>query len=355
MHRFAWIDRWKGCLISLVVLGHAVGGAEHFTSSPYGGSLDDIYLCIYRFHMPAFFVLMGILWHDENLNCNTMLKKIKRLLVPYFTFGLISLLVYAVAYNSFASTIPKTSDRYSGFVSNFEWSSLMDLLLGRGIPENSVLWFLPCMFVVWLIYGCFNAICKRFWWNFVLCGIACVIEGFMSCYSLGKSLPWGFNRFFEFIPFVIIGRYFFRKDELSNQRKGIFLLFVVMGWLAYAMIAPIRIRDWSTLPYGVYYVFSLLRTLLGVTLSLFTIQLLPNRYFAWLSLLGKMSLGIMLTHKWFVLALEMKVTCLRVMFGQELPLALIAVFIVTAISIMASFAMVKIIRIFVPWAIGEKA
>ena len=74
----------------------------------------------------------------------------------------------------------------------------------------------------------------------------------------------------------------------------------------------------------------------------------------WLSTLGKASLGIMLVHKWFVVGLEMKVGWLRAMFGQELSIALTAVFIVAAISLAISFVMVKLISISVPWAIGEK-
>ena len=354
MQRYLWIDRWKGFLIVLVVLGHAVGGAEHFTSIQYGGPLDDVYLFIYRFHMHAFFLIMGILWHDLDIKWDIVWKKIKRLLIPYFVFGMLSLLVYALVYHVFINSIPSTSIRYNGYNACFSWTSLFDLLLGRGVPENSVLWFLPCMFVVWFAYNCFGAVCRSRYWHIMLCGFSVVVNGVMSYYSVGSTLPWGGNRFFEFLPFVIIGRYFFSKNEVVENRKLLYVMLVCIGWWIYSLMAPVRIWSRTPLSYSVYHAFGLVRTILGVLLSMLTIQLLPSKHFTWLSTLGKVSLGIMLVHKWFVVGLEMKVGWLRAMFGQELPVALIAVFIVTVISVAMSYVIVRLISIGAPWAIGEK-
>ena len=56
MSRMIWADRLKGCLIILVVLGHAIQVA-------YGRACEDNHLwsMIYSFHMPAFVAVSGYL------------------------------------------------------------------------------------------------------------------------------------------------------------------------------------------------------------------------------------------------------------------------------------------------------
>ena len=90
--RYLWIDAWRGILIILVVLGHAVGGAEHFSSTPHAGALDYVYRLIYGFHMAAFFFLAGMLWRPSGIDFVAFVrKKFHRLMVPYFIWGCISI------------------------------------------------------------------------------------------------------------------------------------------------------------------------------------------------------------------------------------------------------------------------
>ena len=63
--RIEWIDSWKGLLIFLVVLGHAVGGASHLTAGNSRWLNECAYRVIYSFHMSAFFFIAGLLWHDS--------------------------------------------------------------------------------------------------------------------------------------------------------------------------------------------------------------------------------------------------------------------------------------------------
>ena len=150
-----WIDRYKGFLIVLVVLGHVVGGAVHLTQGLSQHILNSIYLVVYTFHMPAFFYIAGATWkqRDENL-MSFVQRKARRLLVPYMVFGILSSMIYCLTIGNVHSTLHgiQTTSYYSGKFSGGWMTCLLGLLHGGGYPNgegfrmNSVLWFLPCLF-----------------------------------------------------------------------------------------------------------------------------------------------------------------------------------------------------------------
>lgn len=83
--RISWIDTSKALLLYLVLLGHIETHA------------DFVYLTIFTFHMPAFFILSGYTHKEGQQASIFILKKIKSLIFPYFIFcflGLILRLIY---------------------------------------------------------------------------------------------------------------------------------------------------------------------------------------------------------------------------------------------------------------------
>lgn len=83
--RMTYIDVAKGILIICVVIGHVIN-FEYFVTAA-------IKTIIYTFHMPAFFIISGILVKPENLRKqsfgNFLKQRTKRLLIPYVLFELI--------------------------------------------------------------------------------------------------------------------------------------------------------------------------------------------------------------------------------------------------------------------------
>ena len=63
--RIKWIDQYRGFLAVLVVVGHMISWCTAFESTSIFGFL---YVVIYTFHMPAFFLLAGFL--DKTPNCH---------------------------------------------------------------------------------------------------------------------------------------------------------------------------------------------------------------------------------------------------------------------------------------------
>ncbi len=82
--RISYIDVFRGLLMLLVVLGHAIGSSDDYVNK-----------IILSFHMPAFFFLSGICFHSRSNNVlETLKKKSKSLVYPYFTFSILGVMLY---------------------------------------------------------------------------------------------------------------------------------------------------------------------------------------------------------------------------------------------------------------------
>ena len=83
--RIDYIDNVKGILILLVVLGHCIVGENHLKT------------VIYSFHMPAFFIISGILLNYSSAVRKNfggfLLSRIRQLLIPYILFEFLGYLV----------------------------------------------------------------------------------------------------------------------------------------------------------------------------------------------------------------------------------------------------------------------
>lgn len=85
MRRIDYIDYSKGLLIFLVILGHCIDGENY---------LKNI---IYSFHMPAFFIVSGILLnYSSTVGKNFgrfLLSRIRQLVIPYIIFEFLGYIV----------------------------------------------------------------------------------------------------------------------------------------------------------------------------------------------------------------------------------------------------------------------
>lgn len=76
-NRIQWIDKLKGFLILLVIIGH-FGYANY----PSMSILHDL---IYSFHMPLFIFLSGYV--VTTLPFNKLIKRLRSLIIPFFVVG----------------------------------------------------------------------------------------------------------------------------------------------------------------------------------------------------------------------------------------------------------------------------
>jgi acyltransferase len=222
--QYAWLDALKGFGIMCVVLGH--------TASPYG----KLAKFIFSFHMPLFFFIAGTTFNYEKYKHSFPLfiqKKAKRLLVPYFTCGVIFFLVWL----TFDCPKPFVNTPFSAIAGLFFKTSL-DYIYGigainkvtylAGITPIGPLWFLPCLFVTEVIFFYYNTmkspVAKAFFW------VAVPSAG----YLIGKLifLPFSIDISFIAVIFVWLGA-FSRRAGSSQPFK---LATVVVLFTTYVVL-----------------------------------------------------------------------------------------------------------------------
>lgn len=219
--RISYIDMAKGIGILLVVFGHL------------GFASESLLTWIMSFHMPLFFILSGMLLSHTNATRHSMSaflkKKAKTILVPYFTFSIISII-------------------FSGILDSTTFGSYLPTALTQTISFYgiSVLWFLPALFFGETIF-----LFIRKHTSLGISGIICLgiclitvlsantyhyhyVTDFNSYLSLlGAYLIAVFVRTGMAVAFLAIGYYtyyfFFTKEHSSGSYAILAILFLAFN------------------------------------------------------------------------------------------------------------------------------
>jgi len=349
MVRFDWIDCWKGLLIVLVVAGHVVGGASHLCIGASQKALVFLYKVIYLFHMPAFFWLAGLCWRAKNDEFVMFaVKKSRRLLVPYAVFGIFSVLAYVILMRG-ALFSAVTTNHYQGMGEGAWWQPFASLIHAGGWPNgegfrcNSVLWFLPAMFSVtcfyWIVDRCLKSRTSQLCLVVLLLGFEFINRRF----GLVPTLPFGLSYIPLYGSFLILGRWL-RIEKLSVPGWV-----VALGWLVFGALAWMEPDCYWGYMRAKWYAVFLLMSIMGIALSLWTAKALSGR---WLISFGTASLGIMLLHKFVILALQVKLPYVS-RWADNTMLFWAANLIILAVTVGMSWLATIVIRKVAPWSLGE--
>lgn len=120
--RFLFVDMFKGILIVLVVLGHAlqmVMGDACFH--------NHIWNIIYSFHMPAFMAISGWVAYRplQKKYVDFVKRRIMQLLIPYFAWSFLQYVLSGSYSNDGLSKMVLTPDCYFWFLWVLFWISIM--------------------------------------------------------------------------------------------------------------------------------------------------------------------------------------------------------------------------------------
>lgn len=146
--RFYEIDNLYAIGTLLVIFGHSHSSDwSRFDTTP----LKHIILFIYTFHMPLFFIIAGFLFSNSNgLEKNGYIKwladKAIKLLTPYVVVSMLS-------------AVPKYYFEHHSFN-----GMALSMVKGLFAPRLGVwghFWFLPVLFLVYVIFGACKAIVKE--------------------------------------------------------------------------------------------------------------------------------------------------------------------------------------------------
>ena len=276
--QIVWADNLKVFGILLILWGHC---------------FDDkmqIKHMIYSFHVPLFFFLSGYFFKprksffgDKPFDIKQIFEDFKKkfvgILLPFWTY-IIILLPFTFLFEK----------------DNSEMSIINDMTQKTGnMSWNLALWFLPCLFFVWLF--CYLLLSERR--NFLLLVVmqAAVAIAYLT-YPVPKNFQdFGILRMFSVVPFFILG-FWFKKNDLVNKIKQrvplyyFLMLTLPMVWYIFGVILNPKVSIYKY-KYGNY-----LYLLVGATAAIIALVLVFSK-FEKVNIITKMSsytLFIMATH-----------------------------------------------------------
>ena len=226
---FNEINIMRGMAVLCVVIGHSFNPTETPTI------LGFIKSFVYCFHMPAFFFISGFLEGEKRRSISekkqAIVKKAKRLMVPYFFLTVVTA-VLKLLFGAFA----RNPLNYSTLA--------VDVLIGRNNP-NGGLWFLYALFVISIFGILFDTINRT-----TLTGTMFVLYMLNSVVFKQSGYVVGFFLSYAWIYFMggAVRKHLYEKmknSELLMSVKGIVIIAVVsVGYMMLAFVRIYKSQSW---------------------------------------------------------------------------------------------------------------
>ena len=258
------IDLCKAILITLVVLGHAIQYSGDGTASP-------LFRFIYSFHMAAFMMVSGFVGFNKPLALKSVVKKLKRLLIPFFAWWLLCSLIFV---------LPK-----QGLIGLSD--SFVSLLT---CPATGLWFFWDLSFLILMLWG-IQVLSRYIRVNETLTFVA--LWGILEAISKTLGLVhFNISSIARYMPFFMIGYLLSKRKRIfaPNKRMGIFLSVLVVLFISLECVYMVS----KNIP-GAGVALSLLGSicLLGVCTNVCDSV---SRFSAGISFLGANTLGIYAIH-----------------------------------------------------------
>lgn len=214
--RVEYLDMLKCLGMFIVVSGHIHNEYGWFS------------LPLHSFVIPLYFMLSGMTFNRSKYpNVWTfILHRSKTLLLPYLMLSIVTWAVWAVFQ----------------FVTHGDgniWSSLLQTFIAQGsggfLVHNVPLWFVPCLFVIELVYYFISKMPT--WLNVLTCVLCAVLGSWMitGTYSdFFVLLPWSIESAFAAVIFYCVGNLLakyigLRKfQEIVVSKKGWSIVIIVL-------------------------------------------------------------------------------------------------------------------------------
>lgn len=270
----SWLNIAKGLGILAVVLGHS--------HPPL-----FLYQMFYYFHIPLFFFISGFL-HNENIDIlKLFIKKIKAYIFIYYTYGLLSLILFTILLWL-----------QNKFIMNNFLNYLQGLIFVKiDYLANSNLWFLPSLFLSLL----FSHFLIKFFFNKnimftiiigVLIILSYLIGSYRNSYFMISTIPIG-------TLFILLGYLFNKKINLKSiNKKTLLFISILLGisyyisYFEFNIYMDIGKSKYSNLMMNIY------NACIGILFIVVLSYILNKNKF--LEFLGKNSLYIFILHQLFV-------------------------------------------------------
>ena len=281
--RVRWIDIARGICMILVVLGHTMRGGP-------------VWHAVYGFHVAAFFFLAGMTCGGGEIRPR-LRRDLRRILLPYYCFGLVSIGVFALLGTAAA-------DSY-GLSANTDWlANLKSLLYANGRDRamlyNTALWFLPCLLVVKALYYILERLCGKLWLILMLSLLLAGLGYGYTCLGL-PCLPFSASVALKMLPLFVLGRICYGLPEMSSRRKALVLGLLLLAAACGLSLATPKV-NYSDDLFPNILAFCATASMGTAGLCLTSMAIARNSA---LEYLGRNTLAVMVMHKFPVVLLQM--------------------------------------------------
>lgn len=248
--RIEEIDILRGIAAVLMILGHSfIGYPVDITNVPWCVTIQHF---IYNFHMELFFVLAGVVYSCKDYK-RFVKGKVKRILVPYVFFGILTLIVKAVAGAAINGVEPISQGVFK--------------LIFRG----GNYWFLYCLFLVSVIYPWIEKLSVKPWMEPVLAGVLLILQEVINFPSILLI-----DMVIYYLPFFILGkciiREFLEKKKTENLRNSHGIIAVIVLLFLYAILDGME----TNVIYGLMGVFKYTRAIAMILALLIFVMLVKK-------------------------------------------------------------------------------
>lgn len=318
--RIQYFDQVKAYLIILVILGHVLNVINPGYAKMHFSVIQSF---ISAFHMPAFFILHGILFDNEKWKkCSVkefILKRIHTLIIPYFFFEAVGIMWKSML---------GSQDVFTGVY------NMITIRCNVGAD-----WFLPAMFLGSLLYLIYVKFIDHIW------GIASVLVSFiLPMFMSSNQILIIVGRSLLAYGFIMIGhagREFFQSEKIKSV-LNIIVALVITGIMAIVSL------KWGGNDFytciiknpAVFVIGGISGTCLVVGIS----RLIQCNS---ISRIGQHTLTIMGTHQLFIYAFS---GVLVQKIGQNVTLGVILFLIIIVLEIPVVFVVDR----YLPFFVGRK-
>lgn len=222
-----WIDALKGFVMVLVIWSHSLA---------YQNTIGYLFIACY---MPVYFFISGYTMHTERIDLkHIILKKSKRLLIPYFAYGIV-LVSLDVIFSLFQGDINYINSilKYSGLL--YSRYMLYPDMTSNNIyflkSFNSTLWFMTAMFGASILTNIYFYMKKNI--RLIILIVYIVITIILSYSPI--LLPWSLDTIFVASIIMIVGSYY-SKIEIEHKRIIKKLLIILVCTFIYFLCVKIN-------------------------------------------------------------------------------------------------------------------
>ena len=349
--RQQWIDVLKGWGIAFIVLGHIIGAGCHLSTGSTQTFCDLGYKYFYAFHVPLFFFVSGVTFKRREWGA-FFKGKFFRFLVPYFGFGICSILVYNIC-DQVAISILQSNETTTYYHAKAQvvpcFEQLLGLFLGgfgnRCFIANAVLWFVPVLFTLEIVMqGVIRLSTSARFLVSVGVGMFLLVALFGTWIP---KIPWGGDLVPKYIPFFVLGMIWRHKQIPIRWWSIALAVLCVIGSGVIAVMNPYQYFPKTVCQYGINFVIACINILSWTLIS---------SIWSWqgLAFLGQISLVVMFCHKFPLLLMQNFLSPVRKLFTTTIPSVLFATSLVFVFSILCCISVYFVSLRWCPWMIGQK-